>query len=244
MKYLRELAKEFAQGKISREDYRKQRSVLIQDILSGSVSVPDREFLAPLPPSTDTDITSRDLDYDPLATTEIAVTKPGQKKRNSAAPAPTSSMTASAGQRPFPVWLFVILSLAVLVLIMAVTALFIYTEEEENTLSTATITTEQPPAAGEAANQLIRIFLQQNNWQVGNLRQFESNWQKIGPTEQQAAIDLPIMNQLKNAIYKQILEERAMIALGDEASARAKQQILVDFARSVGIDDPAIAVGP
>jgi len=241
MKNLRELAKEFAQGKINQEDYRKQRTALIQGILSGSISVPDREYLAPLPPPSEEDITSQGFDYDPLATTEIAVTKPGQKNKKqtpAATPAPPS-----VPHRHFPVWLFAIASIAVLVLIISVTALFIFTSDDTAT-STEPETKAQIPLAGEAASQLIQIFIQQNNWQPDNLKQFEDNWQKIGPAEQQAAANLPVMNQLKNAIYKQILEERAMIALGDAESARQKQQVLVDFARNIGISDPAIVVTP
>lgn len=242
MKYLRELAKDFAQGKISREEYRKERTELIKGIVDGSIDVPDRDFLAPIPPPSEDDITAQGPDYDPFATTEIAVTKPGSKKKQTSANRPTPPRESSDPvHKPFPIWTFAILSVAVLVLIIAITALFIYSSE--NTESPESTVTEQP-AVGQAANQLIKLFIQGNNWQAENLEKFRRNWEKIGPAERQAAQDLPVMNQLKNAIYKQLLEERAMIALGDAESAREKQQVLVDFAESLGIQDDRLKVDP
>lgn len=240
MKHLRELAKDFAQGKITQDDYRKQRAELIKGIMAGEIDVPDREFLAPLAPTEDSEITAQGYEYDPGSTTEIAVTKPGKKSKSSAAKPATPPPPA---RKPFPVWLFVSLSVAVLVLIVALTALFIFTSDEETATTNGRVVNELP-AAGEAASTLIKLFIQQNNWQQENLNKFQQNWQKIGTTEQQAAAQLPIMNQLKNAIYKKILEERAMIDLGDAESARQKQQVLVDFAQSVGITDPSISVDP
>ncbi|MDX1519563.1 MAG: hypothetical protein R3318_05525, partial [Gammaproteobacteria bacterium] len=120
----------------------------------------------------------------------------------------------------------------------------IYTTDGDPDRGAEEPTRAQVPVPGEAASQLISIFLQQNNWQPENLEKFEANWQKIGPNERQAAVSLPVMNRLKNAIYKQILEERAMMAVGDADSARQKQQLLVEFAQRIGINDPAIAVDP
>ncbi|MCG8324572.1 MAG: hypothetical protein MI673_03575 [Thiotrichales bacterium] len=240
MKHLRELAKDFAQGKINQDDYRKQRTSLVQGILAGNISVPDREFLAPLPPpDEDPDITAQGYDYDPSSTTEIAVTKPGQKNRDvSATPAPPPPMASKHS----PVLLFTALSVAVLLIIVAVTALFIFTSDSKDTVP-APEQTVQAPVAGQAASQLIQIFIEQNNWQPDKLKQFEEHWQQIGPVEQRAASGLPIMGQLVNAIYKQILEERAMATLGDAEASRRKQQILVDFANNLGIHDPKISVG-
>jgi hypothetical protein len=244
MKHLRELAKEFAQGKISRDEYRMQRSELIQGIMAGTIEVPDKEYLAPIPPPSEDDITAQGPDFDPFATTEIAVTKPGNKKKKPASPPTTPAEPGTAKSRTFPVWLFATLSIAVMVLIVAITALFIYSANDDTTSGESSVSSPALPAAGQAANQLIQLFLQRNDWQAESLEKFRQNWEKIGPSERQAALDLPVMNQLKNAIYQQILEERAMIALGDAESSRQKQQLLVDFAASLGIEDPKIKVGP
>jgi len=244
MKHLRELAKEFAQGKISRDEYRMQRSELIQGIMAGTIEVPDKEYLAPIPPPSEDDITAQGPDFDPFATTEIAVTKPGNKQKKPASPPTTPAEPGTAKSPAFPVWLFATLSIAVMVLIVAITALFIYSDDDSTSGESSVSTSPAPPAAGQAANQLIQLFLQRNNWQAESLEKFRQNWEKIGPSERQAALDQPVINQLKNAIYQQILEERAMIALGDAESSRQKQQLLVDFAASLGIGDPKIKVDP
>ncbi len=245
MKHLRELAKDFAQGNLNKDEYRKLRGDLIQGIVAGDIPVPDREFLAPLSPSEDADITAQGYEYDPGSTTQIVATQPGKKKSSTPRPQSTSSTTPVKSPSPFSVPLFIGLSIGVLLLIAGITAIFIYSSDRPATTTenAATETTSQP-VAGQAAETLIRLFLQQNDWRQENLDKFVSNWQKIGPHEQQAAADLPIKNQIKNAIYKQIIEQRALIALGDAESARANQQRLVEFAAAIGIQDPSISVDP
>lgn len=50
------------------------------------------------------------------------------------------------------------------------------------------------------------------------------------------------LNQLTTAIYKQLMKERALSGLGDEAEAGDQQLKLIEFAKKVGINDPRIAM--
>lgn len=50
------------------------------------------------------------------------------------------------------------------------------------------------------------------------------------------------MSRLGNAIYKQLLAEKALSNLDDGNLALEKQKLLVNFAREMRIDDPRITM--
>jgi hypothetical protein len=93
------------------------------------------------------------------------------------------------------------------------------------------------------AQQLLSEFLAQRNWAAsGNLDAFIRNWQNLPAETRAAAAGTLELNQLTNAIYKQLLEERALSGIGDAEAALNRQKKLIEFAAQVGINDPRIAM--
>lgn len=50
------------------------------------------------------------------------------------------------------------------------------------------------------------------------------------------------LNQLATAIYKQLLEERALSGIGDAEKAVNKQKQLIEFAEQIGINDSRLTM--
>ena len=74
------------------------------------------------------------------------------------------------------------------------------------------------------------------------MAEFVGQWQQLSAEERNAAEESIALGQMTNAIYKKLLEERALSALGDESSALEKQRKFVSFAEKLGISDPRIAL--
>jgi len=96
--------------------------------------------------------------------------------------------------------------------------------------------------SSNAGDALIGNFLNENNWSVENLQQTLLDWQNLSTEEQSAGLSSATSRQLINAIHKQLSEERGLLGLGDNASVIARQQTLIDFADSLGIQDSRLTV--
>ena len=87
---------------------------------------------------------------------------------------------------------------------------------------------------------MIKAFLSDNHWQKQDLDTFLNDWKGLTAEERTEATSSARFNQMANAIQKKIMEENALIALGDNEAAIAKRQSLIDFAKSIGVRDPKI----
>jgi formylglycine-generating enzyme required for sulfatase activity len=234
-KDLRTLAKDYAEGAIDRDAYRKARSELIDGILAGDVEVLPRDFPPPLDNS----------EGDPTVESIIKV---------ESSPKPSKQYAKQPQQLPpdktHHYWL---IGGSVVTLTCLIVLVFLYTKQaklpmegsndaEEQTSEQVTERDTVTVVSSNAGDALIGNFLNENNWSVENLQQILLDWQNLSTEERSAGLSSVTSRQLINAIHKQLTEERGLLGLGDNASVIARQQTLVDFAGSLGIQDSRLTV--
>jgi len=250
-KTLRELAKQYAKGDIPQDAYRKLRTALIESILAGDVSPPVNEYRKAVAPG-------------PAEPQEVTERRRERKRQ----PAPdTTAIVRPEDRRPaaprkpappaFPL-LKVSIGVAGVLIVAGIALLFTNKgEDEDSSPPPAPITDTQSDAApvmesgsngamedtgSVAATDLIREFLRSKNWSDTRLSEFVSQWEGLPAEDRAAASESVALGQLTNAIYKKLLEERALSALGDEQEAFEKQRKLAAFAEQIGISDPRISL--
>ena len=245
MKTLGELAKEYARGQLAKADYRRHRTDLIQGIIKGDIEVQDYSFEPPLPPP-DEDITEQS-GFDPLATTQLStVPNYGQGDSEKKTPVASAEQRASApAQKANELLhqkkLMILSGLTLMVLLIVLVLSFILLRSGDET--TEIKTEVSSPLVGQqisSADKLISNFLNENKWQQDNLNSFTSSWLALDSESRQNTTDTGRLAQLGNAIYKKILEEKALMSLGDESKSLERQRMLADFATSLGIKDQRI----
>jgi hypothetical protein len=252
---LRELAAAYARGDIGREDYRRSRSDLIAAVLRGEIQlrVNDHPPVGPLSESELQDITTPRGRAKPAAP-EV----PPPEARPAAAPA------ASSGRRALPAWLIPAAVGAVVIIGAAV--IFLGGDEapvappqaaapvEEAALAPATEPAAvlpdaaepavETPAAdgttGAAGRALISAFLEDRDWSPARREALLAEWANLSAEEREAVRNSVEQGQLASAIYKKLLEERALSGLGDREAAQARERELARFAEQMGIDDPRL----
>ncbi|OGT31991.1 MAG: hypothetical protein A2W28_11780 [Gammaproteobacteria bacterium RBG_16_51_14] len=223
---LRGLAKEYAKGAISKEDYRQARAELITGILSGEIPLEVNEYPSPVAPPELESITV------PQGT-ERAKPKP----ESVPAPKPVSQTDTEHH------WLFIasvvaVLCLAVLLIILLRPAATRQVATEN--LSSAPQSPSQPAETTARAGQMITEFLTQKNWSTDRLQAFQVQWERLSEEEKTAGHGSSAMRQLTEAVYRRLLEEQALAGIGDGSTAMEKQHNLVNFANAIGIEDARI----
>ncbi|MEE8327950.1 MAG: SUMF1/EgtB/PvdO family nonheme iron enzyme [Nitrosomonadaceae bacterium] len=244
MKSLHELAREFAENVIDRDNYRKSRSELIQGICAGKIEVKAGEYLAPFESSPD----------DTESTRENIITQISREEKDTAT-VPGYQSTQKSAQKPEPVQrqntvksyppsgnnkqkkFFI--ATAIIVLLCGITLLILLLPDS----------IDVPPSdinnqvAQHSTGQILIIdFIQKKNWTEDNLDLFVTSWQQLSDEERTGVQASPEMKRLVNTIYQQLLDERALLSLGDIENAVANQQLLVNFADQLGIDDARLTV--
>ena len=232
-KTLRALAKEFSLGTTDQATYRKSRSELIEGIVAGEVPVAPIDFLPPL-----------DLDEgDPTVEAAATMIRPEPvAQRPEPPPTPT--------KETHHYWL-IGSGVVALICLFVLVVLFIKRDETplQEPATMQQVTPMQPatsvieaPTLSTGSSNLIEAFLNQNNWTVDSMQQFLADWQKLNLEEQTVGLNSPAISLLRNAIHNQLLEERALLGLSDNATVISKQQALVNFADEIGIIDPRLIV--
>ncbi|MEX2523333.1 MAG: hypothetical protein WD750_00090 [Gammaproteobacteria bacterium] len=245
-KTLRQLTRAYAKGDLDRDQYRKARAELINGILAGDITVPEKDYAPPVKPRSVEDTVeevterkSREKNPDGYPETEPARKKPPYpEERSQAAPAATGNL---------PLWVGV----AGVIVIAGLVYILLPDSSRENDASPGTAeptadsgnTAETTPevATSEARN-LVRAFLQERSWTRESIESFVSTWQTLPVDQRQAVRGSVEMSRLGNAIYKQLLAEKALSNLDDGNLALEKQKLLVNFAREMRIDDPRITM--
>ena len=92
------------------------------------------------------------------------------------------------------------------------------------------------------AQKLIDNFLTQNKWRQEYLDSFLAEWSALGDLNLEQIQQTTEYGQITNAIYKRLLEERALAGLSSSSSGQDKQQMLVNFAQQLGISDSRISL--
>ncbi len=79
-------------------------------------------------------------------------------------------------------------------------------------------------------------------WNDETLNNFVTEWQNLSNEETQVALTGAKIKRLKGAIYKQFMEEKALVAVTRETNASATQQKrLIEFSKTIGIDDSRLS---
>jgi len=219
---LRTLATEYADGLLSKEEYRKSRAELLEGILSGTVELQVNDYPPPVVPTEE---------FFP----NLAIDEQFEKK-GSGTPPPSARTPASPPRKTDKKKLILtgvggLLALVILIALLPA-------DKETQTASTAPdAAVDVPPGV---AQTLIQDFLDKKDWSEPSLNKFENLWQALTSEQQAGAADSVQLGQLGNSIYKKLLEERALAGLVDDEQVWMKQQKLLEFAQSIGIKDPRI----
>jgi len=228
---LRALAKEYADGVLGIHAYRKARDELIESILTGHTKVTAHDFKPPVnvqPAEVDADITSIQTSprKKPAASPQTSITTHPIDTREHA-------ITVHRG--------LLIGFVVIIVFLVVVVALYPFLQQKQSVVGivSQTITTPDTQSAGE---QMIKDFLNQDDWTAENLQQFANTWKELSAKERDTGLSSSARTELANAIYMKLQEERIMLGLGEEQHSIEKQNLLVTFAHQVGIYDPRIMV--
>ncbi len=228
-KNLRTLAKDYSEGKLNKDGYRREREKLLAGILAGTIEVEDNHHTTFLDTSEQEHAIPKDS---PQAEEHRFI--PGVSRSN-IFPAQNLYLVGGA--------VLVVLSAVIIVIYMLI-------REPESTFKVDAMINTVPAITEETyivpdtyiIEDLIQRFIQNNDWSENSRQAFLENWETLSPEEKEQALALPISNQLANLIYEQLIEQRALYQLGDRENSLINQKILVDFAWQIGIDDPRITV--
>ncbi|MFQ5660578.1 MAG: hypothetical protein ACE5GZ_09130 [Gammaproteobacteria bacterium] len=218
---LRSLAKSFAKGEIDKERYRHARTELINGILSGEIPLPVNDYPALVKPPKEESL-------------EVTERRPEKKKR---APIVTDSEPQPPSHSLNILWL---LGGAIAITAILIAALLLTghkTAPGNNVNSTAIPAADSLLKQTTAAQTLIQVFLNDNNWDETSLNEFLLKWRELSEEQMEAVKNSVELIQLSNAIHKQLLEERALSGLAGADGAMSKQQQLLAFAKQLGIEE-------
>jgi len=230
MTTLRELAKDFAAGSLQEELYRKQRSEFINGVLANEVPLPDNEYLAPIMPKKEEalDITERRTEKSKTSTekTQPSRQAPGIIQQNK--------------------W---ILGGGIAVILVAIVTILIFSSGDT---AQQPVTSDSTPAPAEnivaiqaetaAGKILIQDFLSDNNWTEARLGRLLADWRALGEKEKETTRNSTESGLLANAIYKQLLNQRALSGLSEQDNTLTRQYQLVSLAQEFDIQDPRLTV--
>ncbi len=229
---LRKLAKAYANGQLSREDYRTQRGAFLHAVCAGSKRPDVIDYLPLVQPTTTKRYTT--------AQTSVNAFRP---RSGPAFTTPTTGGDTllsgfSSHQRA--------LVAAGVVALGCILAVLLYSGEDET--STLPATTPQQAAtpafsgnpsieltlAGEA---LLSAFLKENVWTRDKMDTFVSSWLLLSQEERQTCRDnCASMKQFTQALENQVKEQRALASIGQRQRHIQLQQELLEFAAALKID--------
>lgn len=243
-KTLRALAKDYANGVLDKDAYRKARDTLICGILSGDTPVVANEFRPPLQ--------AQDLNstFDKTAINVSAPPKEPRPTTEFVPPPRQPDVFVETKTRGSSLKLYILTGIVVAAIAILVPTMFFSAPDETTLLATdsydePSVVEQNTIAATEqniSASELIEGFLNRRDWSEEQLQQFVSRWNNLPPEELAKGLTPPLSIQLANAIYKQLLEERSLFGTGNTDAIIARQQTLVDFANALGMDDPRLQV--
>lgn len=248
-KTLRSLARDYANGILNKDAYRQSRDEFLAGVITGEIPLIVNDYRAPLPeqepdldstfekteirpaPSQKTEETTTEFVAPPLSSRHERTTSPVATEQPDSSPSKHYMLAAAA-----------IIGIAILVFAIPV----LMNDDQTGISQITTMDADRPqPAAvqqNKSGTELIDEFLNQRNWSDENLQQFTEKWNSLDPEEQTNGLASSSSVQLTNAIYKQLLEERTLFGTGNFDAIMARQQTLVNFAHSIGINDPRLKV--
>ena len=207
---LRRLAIDYAQGHLDYEGYVRERTELIDAIVSGRMPI-ERE--APRQPKSP--LLEEDLD----AVADIAQLESGK---------------VLWGLSP----LHIFIGGAVIALLAVFFFTDDEPEPALTTDPPKTLLTAVDLLPAFQARKLVEDFVAANSWGTQSLHGFGKAWQSLSESERNDAKAAPWFRPLTTALKQEINAQRAIAGLDDSESTRAKGRRLVSFAKSLGLVGP------
>lgn len=247
---LRQLAKQYADGSLDQASYRRARADYLDAILKGNEtpgSITQASYTSPKAVAGEETVTAASLQDE-------------QKKRQYAAQ--DSAPAEHLQTRPIqlsdhsrnPVFISAGIITAVLVLIIAGSLLLGGDDSGGNRATTGAANTAQqsgstdlrPLAETDTNAALVQLqeFLDSPRWSQQALDDFADRWQALPQQQRETALQTTLARQLGDALYSQLLEERALEGLDNNApESLAGQEKIINFARDIGLEDRRLEVG-
>lgn len=227
---LRSLAKGYAGGQIDQAKYRAERNAFIEAVLAGTVTI---KAVAGIPASLSSESRVSSSDKTTLMGSDGAA--PAYTAMANYEPLSSAPEKNKTG---------LIIGIAAAVIVVIGIAIFALGGDESDSGSapTAAAPANTPAPAATPAIGLVTAFLSTNNWSQPSIDNFVADWNRLSATDQSALTGSIELGQLTNAIYKKLLEERALSGIGNPETSYAKQRILVEFAGQIGIKDNRITL--
>ncbi len=231
-KTLSELAEDFSKGDIDATTYRKNRGALLQGIVAGQIPVHPIDYLPPIEVEEEAAVTQ------PMAreTTQIL----GESVPRGNLSGSISEPTVTAEDKPFPA-LFIAVSTGIVILLIIAVVMFYPEPPAVTSKQTDTAVTAIDPELSKPGESLITRFLEQNTWNKQSLDGFQQEWSQLTFDQINAVSSTKRMQRFSSAIYKQFMEAKALASI-DSEQAIAKQQMLLDFTRQIGIYDSRMTI--
>lgn len=227
---LRDLAKAYANGAIDQNTYRKSRNDFFQKIIDGDIKLPVIDYPPPVLPAAEKreDVTERKA-------SRKATEKPPRKPSPETAPPRSPAEPAPPRKRG----LFLLIGVTAIMILAGAVFFIMHPQGSPKTPPTTSITSPQTESEPQ---KLIQAFLRKRSWTASSMNAFVAEWKTFTDEDRLAVKNSVVFGQLTNAIYKKLLEEKALSGIGDSTKSLEKQIQLVHFAEMIGIDDPRIAM--
>ena len=225
---LRVLAKAFASGQIKKDKYRTDRAAYLESVVADGLSLPLAEQI----PREKSDKLSETFSDNTLR----------KSREYRAATTPTSEDAVGSSSFNLNKAMMVggaALFVLIIVIVIAMSGGDDAPQPQTDQMDQPTAMTDGPPSA---AQNLITGFLGDNIWSQSNLDLFAVEWQTIPLSVRTSAMSTTDFSRLVNAIYKKLLEERALSGISNPETSYEKQRLLVEFATTIGITDQRISL--
>jgi septal ring-binding cell division protein DamX len=206
---LRRLAIDFAQGEVDHDSYVRERTELIDAIVSGQMVIERELPIAPKRPKP-----KEPPPPDMADTMELAAV---------AAPARLKPAHIVVGG----------------IIIAVIAGVLLSGGEEPPPPPPVIVQPDPPTASSEpAAKLLIDKFLAANYWGEDGLNSFARKWDELTDAQREDARSAPWFRPLTTALKQEINAQRALAGLDGGESTRSKGRRLVDFAKTLGVAGP------
>jgi len=261
---LRDLAREYGKGNLSRDNYVRSRTELLEGVVAGTVKVEHIEYAPPIArpsaePSDSTLPRTRKRERTEATTEDVTDFVAPENRRANAAAQTEPETQPSSGSAPV-----LILVAAVAILVAVITTFALLSRDRDSAaevspsaeavadttvnpdtvevVATAAVAPVDAPAQDNTGSALVREFLSAKDWSAGNMENFVGAWRQLPDADRAAAGDSVEMSQLSNEIYKKLLAVRALAAIDGLELSFNKQKALVDFSNDLGISDDRLTL--
>jgi len=190
---LRDLVQKYTKGEVGKDEYRKTRTDLINNVLAREDTLRTNNY-PPLVKPTDEGT--------------LDITERSQKKESGSSPVMTGGSTPSAektvpkrGRPLHPMYIAGALILVIIAIIVVVVLLPDHSQEQQATVQNLPVTQETQPAhyvVSAQARTLIQDFLQKNTWDNNSMDEFLLAWHALPETDIQSIKGSLVLNRLRH----------------------------------------------